>query len=114
MQTVTRAREARQNFSLNKISMTKSAFRISIETLSIAEQTYMPLKKPVFYLVIRKQLWTFAAVLLWELLSEDTDNKNNIEVRYEARGARENSYSLRRIYENSDSLRNICDRKWLQ
>ena len=56
MQTVTRAREARQNFSLNKISMTKSAFRISIETLSIAEQTYMPLKKPVFYLVIRKQL----------------------------------------------------------
>ena len=78
--------------------MTKPAFRICIETLSIAEQSYMPLKNPVFYLVIRKQLWTFAAVLLWELLSEDTDNKNNIEVRYEARGARENSYSLRRIY----------------
>ena len=113
-QTVTRAREERQIFSLNKISMTKSAFRISIETLSIAEQTYMPLKKPVFYLIIRKQLWTFAAVLLWELLSEDIDNKNIIVVRFEAREARENFESLRSICQNSVSLRNICDRKWLQ
>ena len=72
----------------------------------------MPLKRQVFYLVIRtKQLWTFAAVLLWELLSEDIDNKNNIVVRFEAREARENFESLRSICQNSDSLRNICDRK---
>ena len=94
--------------------MTKPAFRICIETLPIAEQTYMRLKKPVFYLIIRKQLWTFAAVLLWELLSEDIDNKKNSVVRIEAREARENFDSLRRICENSDSLRNICERKWLQ
>ena len=81
---MTHAREARRNFSLNKISMTKPAFRICIETLSIAEQTYIPLKNPV----IRKQLWIFAVVLLWELLSEDSDNKNNIAVSLEARGAR--------------------------
>ncbi|KAJ8047675.1 hypothetical protein HOLleu_06729 [Holothuria leucospilota] len=56
--------------------MTKPAFRICIETLSIAQQTYMPLKKPVFYLLIREQLSTFAALLLRELLSEDIDNKN--------------------------------------
>ena len=90
--------------------MTILALRICIETFSIAEQTYMPLKNPVFYLVIRKQLWTFAAVLLWELLSEDSDNKNNIAVSLEARGARENFGSLRRICENSDSLRNVCDK----
>ncbi|KAJ8028610.1 hypothetical protein HOLleu_30901 [Holothuria leucospilota] len=90
--------------------MTKPAFRICIETLSIAQQTYMPLKKPVFYLLIREQLSTFAAVLLRELLSEDIDNKNTV-VKFEARGARENFDSLRRICESSDSLRNICDRK---
>ncbi|KAJ8041158.1 hypothetical protein HOLleu_11896 [Holothuria leucospilota] len=39
----------------------------------------MPLKKPVFYLVICKQLSTSVVVLLRKLLSEDTDNKNNTE-----------------------------------
>ncbi|KAJ8036076.1 hypothetical protein HOLleu_19943 [Holothuria leucospilota] len=90
--------------------MTKPAFRICIETLSIAQQTHMTLKKPVFYLLIREQLSTFAAVLLRELLSEDIDNKNTV-VRFAARGAREIFDSLRRICEHSDSLRNICDRK---
>ena len=103
--------ECARNFSLNKISMTKPAFRLCIETLSITQQIYMSLKKPVFYLVIRKQLSTFAAVLLRKLLWEDIDNENNTKVWFEARGARENFIILRRICENSDSLRNICDRK---
>ena len=47
---MTNALEARRNFSLNNISMTKPAFTICIETFSIAQQTYMPLRKPVFYL----------------------------------------------------------------
>ena len=75
---MTNALEARGNFSLNKISMTKPAFTICIETFSIAQQTYMPLRKPVFYLVIREQLSTFAAMLLRELLWEDFGNINNI------------------------------------
>ena len=103
---MTNALEARGNFSLNKISMTKPAFTICIETFSIAQQTYMPLRKPVFYLVIRKQLSTFADMLLRELLWEDIGNMNNIVV-----GARENFDSLRRICENSDSLEKISDRK---
>ena len=45
VQIVTNAREARQNFSLNNISTTKHAFRLCIETLSIARQTYMPRSK---------------------------------------------------------------------
>ncbi|KAJ8045182.1 hypothetical protein HOLleu_08132 [Holothuria leucospilota] len=64
----------------------------------------MPLKEPVFYLVICKQLSTSAVVLLRNLLSEDTDNKNNTEVRFEARGARQNFESLRRICEKRTAL----------
>ncbi|KAJ8037472.1 hypothetical protein HOLleu_18293 [Holothuria leucospilota] len=56
--------------------MTKPAFRMCIEALSIAQQTYMLLIKPVFYLLIREQLSTFAVVLLREFLSEDIENKN--------------------------------------
>ena len=106
---MTNAREARRNFSLNNISMTKPTFRLCIETLSIAQQTYMPPKKPVLYLVIRKQLSIFSAVLLRKLLSEDIDNKNNVEVTFKARGARENFESLRRICKHFDSLRTICN-----
>ena len=51
--------------------------------------SYMTLKKPVFYMIICKQLSTFAAELLRRLLSEDIDKKNNDEVRFEARGVRE-------------------------
>ncbi|KAJ8039784.1 hypothetical protein HOLleu_13894 [Holothuria leucospilota] len=64
----------------------------------------MPLKKPVFYLVICKQLSTSAVVLLRKLLLEDIDNKNNTEVRFKARGARENFESLRRICEKRTAL----------
>ena len=91
--------------------MTKPAFRLCIETLSITQQIYMSLKKPIFYLVIRKQLSTLAAVLLRKLLWEDIDNENNTTVWIEARGGSENFIILRRICEISDSLRNICDRK---
>ena len=88
---MTNAREARRNFSLSKIPLTKPAFRLCIKTLLIPQQTYKPIKKPVFYLEIFKQLPTFAAVLLRELLSENIDNKSNIEVRF---GSRENFYRL--------------------
>ena len=51
-ESVTHALEARRNFEDNFIFMTKPAFRIYIETLWIVKQTYIPLKKPVFSLVI--------------------------------------------------------------
>ncbi|KAJ8028613.1 hypothetical protein HOLleu_30904 [Holothuria leucospilota] len=64
----------------------------------------MPLKKPVLYLVICKQFSTSAVVLLRKLLSDDIDHKNNTEIRFEARGARENFESLRRICEERTAL----------
>ncbi|KAJ8049162.1 hypothetical protein HOLleu_01778 [Holothuria leucospilota] len=64
----------------------------------------MPLKKPVFYLVICKQLSTSAVVLLRKFLSEDIDNKKNTDVRSEARGARKNFESFRRIFVKKTAL----------
>ena len=50
--------------------------------------------------MIRTKLLTSAAVLLRELLSEGSDNNDNMKVRSKARGVRE----------TFDSLRTMCDR----
>ncbi|KAJ8039142.1 hypothetical protein HOLleu_16765 [Holothuria leucospilota] len=57
------------------ITMTKPTFMLCIETISVPQQTYLPVTKPVqVYLRIRKQLSASVAVLLWELLPEIVDN----------------------------------------
>ena len=77
----------------------KLAFRIWIETVSISQHNpYADHKASLLPDGCTKPL-NFAAVLLKGLLS-GVENKNITEVRFQARGARE----------NFGSLRTICDR----
>ena len=107
-----------KKWSINHNESARSALKFCVTYLSFPRQnlhsesvskqfqflieTYLQITRRFFYLMIRTKLLTSrpTAVLFRELLSEGSDNKDNIKVRSKARGARE----------NFDSLRTICDR----